>query len=248
MAVDLDYWSVEQLRMTAFTAALVQVEGLDWWERAVGNVAESTQIQPRQGQRVEEGQLAAIPKGRLVLTVAPQRVDWRLVPANPDAGADWPVAGTYADVVGTFRDCCARWLPAAPGLNRLAFGAVLVHPVEDRIEGYRQLSEHFLRFAVDGSTSADLLFQINRPRKSRVVNGLQLNRLCKWASAAVSVVQLTIQPAAEPVRLPAVNAVRVELDINTASDVDALPPSALGGILEELVGLGEELARQGDVP
>src|SRR5436190_1193852 len=67
-------------------------------------------------------------------------------------------------------------------ITRLAFGAVLAQPTEDRHSGYVQIAKYLPSIRLDVDGSSDFLFQINRPRPSRVgIENLLINRLARWS-------------------------------------------------------------------
>ena len=78
----------------------------------------------------------------------------------------------------------SRWLEfdTGPSLRRLAFGAVLLHPAENRVEGYRKIQPYLQHVTMQPEESSDFLYQINRPREAEVaISGLQINRVSKWS-------------------------------------------------------------------
>src|SRR4051794_34676331 len=68
-------------------------------------------------------------------------------------------------------------------ITRVAFGAVLLLPVDNREIGYRELDRLLASVTVDPISTKELLYRINRPKiyKGNIV----LNRLTTWASLDV---------------------------------------------------------------
>ncbi|MCI0545791.1 MAG: hypothetical protein L0027_00725 [Candidatus Rokubacteria bacterium] len=132
----------------------------------------------------------------------------------------------------------------------MAFAGVLLQSVENHDGGYRLLDRYLPHVVLDPEAS-DFSYQINRPRLSSApVNGLRINRLMKWSVARVQ--RMSISPGTERATVaplgPMQFACRLEFDVNTASDNErTLPASSIPAILDELIGLAQEIASQGDV-
>lgn len=243
-------WQVESLRLTAFLAPGAPTGERDWWQVVVGEVPEVRTSNPRLGASREQGTFQG---GTLTLSVEPQRVDWHLSAQveNPAELSDrLPSIGVLPTAVEAFVPLARRWLEMAPALGRVAYGAVLLQPVVGREEAYALISRQVPGLRLDTPECSDLLYQINRPRISRVLPGLGLNRLSKWGAPQLTLTQVMLSPAGSalsthPIRVVA----RLELDINTAADNrEILPHADLGALVDELVGLGAEIAREGDIP
>jgi hypothetical protein len=245
-------WKVESFRLTAFTNASAAADADRWWTEVAVAPAES-KTQRMQGAVVSmEGHFGA---GRLVLNIDLSRVDWiNIVEVSLDHEfAEVPNMGFFADLNGQFKEVMHRWLVLNPKLPiaRLAWGAVLVLPVQSRVAGYDTLQAFLPSLTIDSAGSSELLYQINRSRISHVIPGLSINRLQKWsvtklqrfgmAVAGGGSIQANIGMGAEGCRL--------ELDINSSPEYPGLIPAEFyGPLLEEFVLLGTEIAEQGDVP
>src|SRR5208282_50763 len=69
-----------------------------------------------------------------------------------------------------------------PPAIRLAYGAILLQPVDNRETGYLRLGELASAVKIDPK-SEDFFYQINRPRESTTLKNMRLNRLSKWSVA-----------------------------------------------------------------
>ncbi len=246
-------WLVESLRWTTFLSPSAGIEE-DWWSRVTGTPSEAKISRPRlagyQEQGLFDGKL-------LLLTVLPKRVDWQLsLAVRPEETLpDFPSIGAIAATVPPFLQLIRRWLEIAPHVERLAFGGVLLLPVDDPKMGYRKLSETFLRtLPIDVEGSSDFFYQINRPRVSRTaITGLRVNRLSKWSVGLYQrlMIGLTVgagESTAEKAEGAQLYACRLELDISTAPEFPSeLPREQLHSLSDELVELGLEIALEGDV-
>lgn len=247
------HWQVEQLRFTAFPVEPVPTRGLDWWQSLLGLPATSRMERPSEGVLVEQGPFSpeASLNASLTLEVGPTptHITWRLSLAGERADpSQSPIIGSFGAVLPPFASLMRTWLQAAPTIQRIAFGAVLLAPVENTKAGYELLST-FLSFQLDPSSS-DFLYQINRPRPARTLGDLEINRLSKWSVARVQSLRLTFGPASPTVEaVEVLTACRLEFDINTSHKWDkALPSEALPPLFDELVELGQEIATNGDRP
>ncbi len=249
--VGLRNWRAESLRVTLFAQAGVELPASDWWLAVVGEPPESKTERLRESLQTMEGHLG---KAKLILNVLASRVDWIVgFDLNLDQElTESPNVGPYPDVLESFGSKIFPWLKNGPAIIRLAWGTTLTQPIADRVAGYRKLQEYLPSLKLDPENSSDFLYQINRPRKSNVVEGLIVNRLQKWSVLAfhslrfqVGATQAQVQRRLDQV----LHGCRVELDINTAEDRTAvLPKERVDGLLRELVGIGDEIVTRGDIP
>lgn len=238
-------WQAESVRATAFPSpGSGPHDNSTWWETIVGEPPENRISQPKVGVLQEQGHFS---NGMLTLISQPSRIDWLFTQTNPSE-TSW----SLEECVGIFQPVIERWLISAPGVQRLAFGAVLRLPVDDRKQGYEALSGFLHNVKLDPEGSSEFLFQINRPRKSETIEGLSINRLSKWSVALLHQATYSVQPPqAAPFELMSHEEsafCRLELDVNTMPDVDGeLSAEILAQIFDELVTLGKEIASKGDI-
>jgi hypothetical protein len=218
------------------------------WETLVGKKPESIVFDTK----VEvSGPFA--PNGRLTYRHNPRGSEWMLerVPSSNELEKRL----LSPQVLVPFMEVMRRWLPDCPRLQRLAFGAALYLPVENREEGYRHLRKYlpFTReyspqtgaFLEYSPRTGDFLYQFNRRRPSESVPRVQLNRLSKWMWLPLGELRVVDGKLVEPPE----SACLLELDINTAPEFqEGLPPDRCVPLFEELIRLAVEIAAQGDVP
>jgi len=161
--------------------------------------------------------------------------------------------GPVREALDIFSPLMRRWfeLESCPPVQRLAFGAILRQPVNDQQSGYRQISAYLPFVKLDAENSSDFSYQINRPRVS--TSGfaeLKINRLSKWSVVAGQSIQFAVGlTSARYLPGRAYFACHLEVDINTAAEFQGeLPRDQLPQIFQELVDLGIEIAREGDIP
>lgn len=239
---ELAPWRFGDLRLTAFPSLVrtaQQTSDGKGWEDLLGKKPEVSQ---RSGDEVEEsGPLTA--GATLNYQRSPRVIQWMLS-RPPDAGA----AATLLmdpEVLVPFRELMCRWLADGPPLLRLAFGAALYLPVNDRQEAYRRLEEYLHLGLKYSDEEGDFVYQYNRRRPSRAVPEVKVNRLSKWTWVPLGEVR-----AEDGVLVfPEESACLLEVDVNTVPEFPGvLPHDRYVPLFEELVDLAVEIAARGDVP
>jgi hypothetical protein len=239
-------WGALQLRLSAFTVEPERREESTWWAQVVGSEPEASvtrKVPPpsrlEQSGAIEQG-------GRLILRVAPTRIDWLLVPSEQMPGGAPDVVGQLPDVLPPFLELAKKWagLPDRPRIQRLALGASLIHAEPTAKSGFERLGEYLPAVKLDAEKSHDFLFQINRPVISaRAVPELMINRLSKWSLGTFQTVD--VNPTGV---FPHETTVTVlELDINTSAHrQDPLPDPAFNNLIDELGEYAIAIASDGD--
>ena len=245
----LPEWQAAGLRLTAFPGVPSGISGEAWWEEVVGQPPEQTTRQ-RSGEVQVVGLLGS---GKLVLSIDLVRIDWRLLSVEEGLTLSDSVAslGTFSQTIEEFLSLMSKWLDSREHeVNRLAFGAELLLPVENHSDGYRHLSSYLHSVNLDPEGSSDFLYQINRSRVSQTgVSDLRINRLTKWSVGKLG--RIVLLPNGHIMELAGAERYfcRLELDINTAQDFNGtLPRDKLVVVFQELVDLSKEIAMKGDVP
>jgi hypothetical protein len=246
-------WKAVQLRLTVFPSRPQTPNSVaEWWEVSVGAEPDDVTVNLKKSVGSAVGAYAG---GKLTLECQASRIDWRLDPHDVEVESlisepRIPDLGPYADLIGPFSAVGRAWLgrPDVPEIFRLAFGAVLVHPEPTREAGYARLPE-YLPVRVDPGSS-DFQYQINYPAASRTAPGVTINRLSKWSVVKLNVARFLAIPGEPPLhsqQAPAVNAFRLELDINTAPSSNlTLPSNSAVGLFEELIETGARTIDQGE--
>lgn len=187
-------------------------------------------------------------------------IDWYLRATDKivdRAESSEEIAFVAHDATKGFYDLILRWMKLAscPGVNRLAVGAILLQPVENRQAGYRKLGAYLHSLKLD-SESSDFLYQINRPRESLTgITDLRINRLCKWSVALLGEVSVSLsflpkdlKPVKGSIEGQGHYACRLELDVNTSQEHEQeFSRDRLHVIFNELVDQAQEISEKGDV-
>lgn len=243
---ELTAWKAETLRMTAILSPAAQLPNESLWEGLLGQPPENIISQPRTGIQQEEGPFEG---GKLIVTVQPVRVDWILTVDNnrPTTISEFPSLGQFIDLLNPFVDLMTRWLEKSPPLQRLAFGANLLLPMAEEV-ARQQLFTYLHLNPQNFENSRDFAYQINRPRDSTSgISELKINRLSKWSAVTWKTIQVAPQMV---INMPGEGnfACYLELDINTSPDYRGdFPKEKLLQIFKELVELGKEIAKEGDI-
>lgn len=240
---------MEFLRLTAFLHPEERPIEPTWWADVTNVQPEQRTSKPARGEFQDSGLLGT---ANLSLSVLPGRVDWLLFPGPFEPTVDLVAVinsvGLFPDQFGDFIALMGRWLRNAPRILRLAFGAVVLDPVDSKEAGYRKLADYLPGVQINSAGSEDFLYQINRPRTSRTIPALRVNRLSKWSVAYFQRFRLgMLLPSAQ--LGDRTHACRIELDMSTPVEhLQALPGDRLGDLFRELADLAAEVVSSGDIP
>jgi hypothetical protein len=219
--------------------------------KLLGELPEEKHVKSKGLSQIERG---AFHQGKLELSSSAARVDWTYTAQvsgenELDFSAGIPTLGNFEASLVDFKALADRWLKEmCPPIVRIAFGAVLLQPVESHEHGYESLKSYLPGLGIDPKGSCDFFYQINRPRTSKSgISDLRINRLSKWA---VMGIQAHLFTAGKSVTTDMGSlATRLELDISTHQSFGGeLPADKILFLFDELVSLGGEIASLGDVP
>jgi hypothetical protein len=241
-------WYAESLRFTAFSS---QDNGdlplSQWWAGVTGGQPDEVVNKPKEREAVVAGRVG---DATLILQHLPLRIDLRLEPAPKEAMEMIPLPniGVLEKVSTEFAKNSANLIHQVgfPPINRMAYGAVALLPVESREKGYEQLEPYLPAVTIDPKNSSEFLYRINRLRESALgIPNLFLNRLNKWS---VVTFKIFAGAPASVTMLPGRYFCRLELDINTAAEFPGeLPKERLDDVLNELRTTADEIILNGDV-
>jgi hypothetical protein len=247
-------WQAESLRATAFyNVGNTPSDVNRLWELLMHRQPDQVSSRPNERIHVAEGTFGGNEK-QLRCAIGPDRVDWllRAAPPPPNREPDGLLTvGTLAGVLSSFQDLGTRWLDISSDIIRLAFGAVLLFEVSSTDEANARLNALLSSVSFEPEGVSDFLFRINRQRALSSLKGGSANRLGTWSSVQVGSVGIAIQGRGSPqVTHGRGNfACRLELDINTAGTFEtSLSGAEAAEVFRELVGLGTEIAEQGEKP
>ncbi len=240
-------WKVRSLRLTLFlpSDAAPKVSGLQW-EDLTGTKPEN--VMNRGDQQSQEGPFAP---GRLLLQKqVPGRLD--LVYAGfPKAEPEAPVAtlGAFEPAFETLRDIAHTLFDRVGPPVRLALGAEMVQSADTALAAYRTLISHMgsATFKLEGGL--EFVYQINRPRTSKALPELPINRVTRWNASSWQPVTFELTGGVRVLSGQASVGAVITTDVNTdAERVTPLPGDSLAALLEELRDLTIEIRDHGDIP
>jgi hypothetical protein len=249
--ISLHDWEVETLRASNFLASNANVNAEKWWQSVVGAEPETEVVKSKVGEKVQQGPFGDT--AQLTLRLQPTRIDWLLSPTvQEQRTAGISSVGRFDEICPRFVELVDRWFSLSPPLSRIAFGAIVMFPVVDLVQGYRQLQEYLPVLKIDPEGSSDLLYRINRKRDSQSgIKDLKINRLISWVVASIEYRALEVFPGHTAVAAPSAQtfACRVEMDVNTGAEFSGqFSPVQSPVVFKELVQLGYEIVEKGDVP
>lgn len=232
-------WRAVQIRITFFSDKIEESAVSKWWEAVIGEPSEQKSILPKQNLYQEQGNYC---KGRLVLSVHLNKVDWLYIPIEGEFYID-----SFLDSQEVFSELMPKLYKTFPPINRFAVGYILQVPVNSRKEGYEFLAELLPSVKIDVDKSSDFIYQINRPRNTTTgIANLSINRLMKWSVGVVK--QFALSSGVFEFSNPENSFSRLELDLNTSAEyAGALPQDKISSIYFECVGLAKEIMINGDI-
>jgi hypothetical protein len=240
-------WEVKSLRVTSFIGPSEKLEKINWWEQITGEPPETQISKPKLGGYQEIGPFS---NGKLRLSIQPARIDWHFsaIELQEDQIGQDLSLGLIENVLPEFSGIITKWveLPDCPDIIRLAFGGFLIIPVDSHETGYELLNSFLHDLNIDGENSRDFFYQINRPRKSKVINSLEINRLTKWSVIRYAWQLFSSNDAI--VDQTESYLCQLELDINTSEKNQSnLSKEQIIKIFNELIELGLEISDKGDI-
>ena len=234
-------WRVETLRFTFFYSEHLDARDKNWWSSVADGAQPETQInKPSQGEYLEGGNYL---DGQFELKVAFNRVDWILhypLASLPDG----PCFGTLEDIAEILLKAIGSWVMfSSLKPVRVAFGAVLVHPVENPVEGNRLFAEYIPFFNADVTAVRDLFLQVNYPKLSDVIEGLMINEVTKWGVLTGQYMELSGGIVPRPVTN---YMFRSELDLSTSFErVEPFDVSQTNALLKSMLNVSLRTLTEG---
>lgn len=247
----LEDWHTESLRFTLFISPPILPHVGNYWEEVTGVQPEERKYQPRLQTETEEGEWLT---GRLRVESAMTRIDWKLLAVEEEAELGLPSLGRFSELQPRFGELMAEWLSKCPPASRIAYGCILLLPAADPKDANEKLNNLLPALDLDSDTPRDLIFRINRRRKSMCgLENMEINRISTWMTANVVRAQIEIPPEAQGVtqvtHVASESTVcRLELDINSVPEYGSeIEKEKLPDLFKELLVLGNEIATEGDI-
>ncbi|MCW5715384.1 MAG: hypothetical protein KIT43_12795 [Bauldia sp.] len=242
-------WLTDQVRLTLFLEKPLNEHADGAWQVTTGSLPETDVSKPRDASRRQAG---AWNDGVLAINTQATRIDWVYTP-SPDDGGPAGFATNAPERVTALVGVAHQWLgKIGAKVLRAALAPVYYDQVAGRLEGYRAIEERvpWLR-DISREGISDITLQINPLGRIERPLPLTINRVSRWAVAAVS--PFTIGVEDDAVRANATadtrHYLRIDLDLNTRpmdqAAVRELNPDEVVAILYELAAAGIGIAEQG---
>lgn len=247
-------WLVQSLRLSAFQAeSKVEGEPMQWWNTVTASQPENVNYRPQEEQTHLNG---AWLNGKLSLNVHPLRIDWNYEAVNtpPQGQTDIPPnLGPIEKATTEFNSALETWLERSEALARLAFGAILISPADNLVEGNEKLLSLLDSVSFDPVNSRDFFYRINHRKTSETeLDQLKINRISNWSVMQItrfigqSSPELQKPQTMQPIGDTRYTA-RLELDINTDPEYsNPLPKNILVSLFRELANEGIKIAKEGE--
>jgi hypothetical protein len=246
---NVDCWTAMQIRLIAFPVDAQGALHQEWWHDLTGAQGESTR---KLTERVDSG----VVDGRnFSLFIDPLRITWSADPPLPsnEMPATPALLGSITAECDWFTHLMDTWLAQCPAIRRLAFFGRFFQRTPTRDDSYHLLERYLPGIRVD-VTGTDFLYRINRKRPAATpIAGLQLNRICTWCGAKLSVgafVQALGNPrSTQNFAFGDTFGSIIDVDTNTAAEFDGvLPHDTLIPLFHELKDIAVDAVARGDAP
>jgi len=220
-------WQTEFVRVSAFPISGATVVLPNSWKEITGDDPDEISKHPPPMQSLEAGPFFV---GRLSVGHQPGRIDLVLMPdqTSPSEGLQLRHVGDFGSAMDSFLPAVRKMFRPQMVMQRLAIGAVLLHPVHSVEDGYKVLRSILPVAREIPAIASDFLLQLNVPITLNVVSisDIQINRLLRWNVARFQIMNM-VGGSGVPTQIVGgteIPVVRVEMDINTPVDL-AVPLS-----------------------
>ena len=203
----INKWLVDGVRFTFFTTEKV-LDHAFWWQSLAGSEPDSVVSRSLKGEFSYVGTLG---NSNLELNIFPDRIDW-ILKTKPEEGLLEPFIGEYDTCVSDFVAKIDNWLNGITNIfNRFAFGVSIYHPVESKIDGYKEIYELLPFLPLVKGEWNDFFLQFNK-QKTIVINSEEvlLNRIMNFGVAQMQFINIQ-----NTTNVMSKLFTRIEFDINT---------------------------------
>ena len=250
-SADFGAWNVESLRLTVFHQTTPSPVGL--WRTLMDADPINTERRPTEQKVIERGPAF---QDTILLETQPQRLDWHQLPGAPPTtvaeGDDLAVAvlSNPTQSWALLERALAVTLDEVAIVPRIALGATLMQVFPDLQQAQARLAHYVPHLSLEVQSGAsDLVYQVNRARRSATMHSVRINRLSTWTLTELVNVPLTFNPATG-VRLADQqkrDVLQTVLDINNAPMQSDISVKRFPALLTEFIDLAKEIANKGDV-
>ena len=144
---------------------------------------DTEQIYHQQKVKVQQG---IINGHNLTVQSQSNRIDWILTSGIPMSNESQQNAVSPSqNPLESLLQIAQKWSKACPSSSRLAFGASLVKQISDMRRGYKDLMRFLPNLKLNPDDISDLIFQVNRRKKSTSASDIMINRIGRWSIVQV---------------------------------------------------------------
>jgi hypothetical protein len=241
-------WGAESLRVSLFSNAQTRITDEDW--QAVTAQTENYTRQSIAGGYIYSGKFE---QSQLNLSGVNKRIDFvqsTILPATPTGEFSLPTLGSWESTRERFLSFTSSWIKNSKlPFVRVAFGAVLLCPAQDRTASYEILKTLLSSVSVDPEKMRELLYRVNWPSESKVIHGLMINRITNWSALELFLASMELGPSPAASASSQAHAVRLEVDHNTdAARSEPFSQDQVLSIYNELVSAAVENTTNGECP
>lgn len=238
-------WKCLELRLTAFPRNPFVEFTSGFWENVTLEKPEIQNLQPKKHILHEDGIYG---ENKLLLDITPGRIDLKFSAdfKNTPESEELATLGDIDSNLSVFSKLADSMFKnnRFPEIKRLAFGIVLINPVESLEEGYKELKEMLQdSITINFEDTSDFLFQFNKKvhhtldDEDLILNKLRRHSVQKW-----SFIQFVNDIQTNNFTNKDLFATRLELDINSAAErIKPISKESLGSLYNKLVELGNTI-------
>lgn len=239
-------WKASNLRITIFPEQPFINEPKSFWPNVPEMELEKQSMQTKTTESILEG---SYKDKKISIIFLPLRVDLVIsAPLQPSQFIDsFPSVGSLEQASDEFNRIVGNWIKqiSITKTKRVAFGAETISKILSLEEGYKQISR-YLPFTVSTKDSSDFRLQLNKPKRSKVIKDLMINRLTTWDVVKTN---LSLSRTAQPDAIyayPPLFFCHLILDINTAQEYKGtFTKDESIKIFAELISYGKEISTTG---
>lgn len=241
-------WLATNLRFTFFYSSGNRPDFHPAWKAIAEDAETSAEIENKKSNEVII--TGPLENHTLRIVFGPTKGDIILIPARLENPNLPPHIGEALPSFKQFRGWILRYFTSGelPETNRIAFGAQLAKISDDLDDTRKEIKKYLPFLTLENASAGDLIYQINRSVKSRVIPKLLINRLTTWKQ--LQQFALTVRPgldAAPSSEAQSLFVFQTVLDINTdAERSESLPSDKIQNMFTELIERGTEILENGD--
>ena len=159
-------WQVEMLYIEAYSDKIADVSASDIWDAQLDFEPDETHHFKRERMEAHEGDHK---NGRIVLIKRQDLVEWRYQSNSDDESAGFPIVGSLEDELSVIVELGKRLLsfPELVLVNDLAFGAILLNPVDNLHSGIDTLKRFLPSLQTEGLSKYCLSCKSSAQQPSR---------------------------------------------------------------------------------